>query len=268
MSPRIVSHVIEDLPLEHLIVELLDFESCLHAHSTHGCHRASDGLRGGTLLLSAALLFYLFDHIRLFELDTSLSGFVLVLGYRLVEGDNFLELLVQSCLSDLLLEHWLSLLVEQLNHTFSHHLLYRLLDLPVIESHVYVLSEVLSELAGHPLEQLHPDLLHDPQVGSLSDLGDDLAPVFVVYVGGRLAPLLLELVLSDLLVEDVLEELVQVPLRQLVVQLSPVRFNDVTPTRRRTVGQRVRVRRKMDCVLQQLLVLHCRVLQRYQTLCR
>ena len=63
--------------------------------------------------------------------------------------------------------------------------------------------------------------------------------MLVVHVRVRLAPRLLELVLRYLLVEHLLEELRQVLLSQLVVQLAPVRLDDVAAAGGRAVGERV-----------------------------
>ena len=97
----------------------------------------------------------------------------------------------------------------------------------IIKSIIYVLPMLSADLTSQPFKQLHPNLLHDPNVWSLSDLRNNLAPVLVIYIGIGLPALLLQLVLSDLLIEDVVEELVQVLLRELVVQLAPVGLDDI-----------------------------------------
>ena len=82
--------------------------------------------------------------------------------------------------------------------------------------------------------------------------------MLVVHVRVRLAPRLLELVLRYLLVEHLLEELRQVLLSQLVVQLAPVRLDDVAAAGGRAVGECV-VLRELDGVLEDLFVFGGRI---------
>jgi hypothetical protein len=150
----------------------------------------------------------------------------------LVERNDFLSLVVLCGLSYLLLEDWLAFLVEKLDYTLGHHLLNRLLDLPVIQCHVDVFSKMSANIVGEFLEQLHANLLHDAKVGSLGDFGDYLTSVLVVEVGLRLAALLFKLVLGDFLVEDMVEELVKVLLSELIVKLSAMGLYDIASPRR------------------------------------
>ena len=57
------------------------------------------------------------------NLNASLGPVKVVLRHGLVERNNLLSLIMLSSLSDLLLIYRLSFLVEELDDSFSHHLL-------------------------------------------------------------------------------------------------------------------------------------------------
>ena len=142
------------------------------------------------------------------DLNTSFSRIEMMICDSLMERNNFLSLVVLCGLSYLLLKDWLAFLVEELDDSFGHHLLDRLLNLSVVECQVNVFSKMSSNIVGEFLEQLHANLLHNSKIGSLGDFGDNLTSVFVVEIGLRLAALLFQLVLGDFLIEDMIEELV------------------------------------------------------------
>lgn len=146
----------------------------------------------------------------MFDLNTAFSRIEMMICDGLVEGNDFLSLVVLRGLSYLLLKDWLAFLVEKLDDSFGHHLLDGLLDLSVVECHVDVFTKMSTNVVGEFLEQLHANLLHNSKVGSLGYFGENLAPVLVVEIGLRLATLLFQLVLGDFLIEDMVKELVKV----------------------------------------------------------
>lgn len=85
--------------------------------------------------------------------------------------------------------------------------------------------------------------------------------MFVVKVCLRLATLLLQLVLSDLLVENMIEEFVQILLCQLIVEFTTMRLNNVASARRGAVCQSV-ILRQLYSVLKHLFMFYCRILKR------
>ena len=144
------------------------------------------------------------------DLNTAFGRIQMMICDGLVEGNDFLGLVVLCGLSNLLLKDWLTFLIEKLDDSFGHHLLDGLLDLSVVKCHVDVFTKMSTNIVGEFLEQLHANLLHNSKVGSLGDFGDNLAPVLVVEIGLRLATLLFQLVLGDFLIEDMIKELVKV----------------------------------------------------------
>lgn len=142
------------------------------------------------------------------DLNTAFGRIEMMICDGLVEGNDFLGLVVLCGLSYLLLKDWLAFLIEKLDDSFGHHLLDGLLDLSVIECHVDVFTKMSTNVVGEFFEQLHANLLHNSKVGSLGDFGDNLTPVLVVEIGLRLATLLFQLVLGDFLIEDMIKELV------------------------------------------------------------
>jgi hypothetical protein len=59
----------------------------------------------------------------MFDLNTSLGCIEMMICDGLMERNNFLSLVVLSCLSYLLLKDWLAFLIEKLDNSFCHHLL-------------------------------------------------------------------------------------------------------------------------------------------------
>jgi hypothetical protein len=78
--------------------------------------------------------------------------------------------------------------------------------------------------------------------------------VLVVEVRLRLAALLFQLVLGDLLVEDMVKDLVKVLLSEIIVQLFTMGLYDIASPGRRAIGQGI-VLREIDRVLQKFLML-------------
>ena len=62
-------------------------------------------------------------HVLLLDLNTALGGIEMMISDGLVERNDFLCLVVLSCLRYLLLENRLAFLVEKLDYTLGHHLL-------------------------------------------------------------------------------------------------------------------------------------------------
>lgn len=130
-------------------------------------------------------------------------------------------------LSDLLSVYGLFFVVEKADALLLHHTLDGLLDFAVVEGKVDVLGVPLTNLLAEFLVELHADLFHDFQVGSLSHLRNHLATVFVVKVRLRFPSGLLQFVLGDLLIKDLFEELIQVFLGHLVVKFTAVGLDNV-----------------------------------------
>lgn len=188
---RVPPHVIKHFPLEHLIIELLYLQGCLDrcAHCGNG---TSDWFWRRALLLKSMISMISFL-LCLFQftinLKAAVGGIEFMLGDCLVEGYDLLDLFVLGSLGNLFFEDRLALLIKQLNDSLSHHFFDGLLNLSVVKGHVDVLAVLSANFVSKPLEELHADLLHDAQVGSLSDFGDDLASVLVVQVGSVLTAL-------------------------------------------------------------------------------
>lgn len=66
--------------------------------------------------------------------------------------------------------------------------------------------------------------------------------MFMIEIALKVSSSLCKLMLSDLLIENMVEELVEVFVSQIVVKLSTVRLNNVALSRRWTVSQGIWLR--------------------------
>lgn len=162
---------------------------------------------------------------------------------------------------DLLSIYRLIVLVDQLNLVISQQENDLMLNVLIFKCLKNDMTLLVSKLFLKAICNARADFLHDLHVRPLGDLGAYLNNMMLIWH-------LLDLVLSDVLIEHLMVELLWISVNQIVVELASYRLNYIALSWRRAIGELVARVIVNTSIMHDFLVSEGRVLHSDQSHCR